>query len=228
MTTMAATDAQIIVAAARWTNETQYLRDFITKNRTPCIVKVVKGQYGTIGVPSLSNPGLQSIVLLLSTGKRRKVIAQAVKFKENRVVPVGSRISIPVSYNGWFELLSEEGRSIKCVESVADLSKMKFDDKYLIRDTIKCLVGKGVNSLFVKIANVKLIFCSENYRCGHHKWISTRRRIENDKRGRNNNVVWRGTSTIIEKSPFKMSRLQRQYFTVKFRSERPIFTDRNR
>lgn len=78
---MAATDGQIIVAAARWADEATYLRDFVGKYRLPAVIKITKGQYGGLGVPTLPAPGLQSTALLVSAGRRRKIVAQAVKIK---------------------------------------------------------------------------------------------------------------------------------------------------
>lgn len=89
---MAATDAQITVAAARWADEGSYLREFVGKHHLPAVVKIIKGQYGGLGVPTLPSPGLQSTALLISVGRRQKIIAQAVKIKEGRrLVCVGPR-----------------------------------------------------------------------------------------------------------------------------------------
>ncbi|XP_014249461.1 uncharacterized protein LOC106666642 [Cimex lectularius] len=138
-----ATDGQIIVAAARWSDEALYLKDF-TNNRTfPVVVKFVKGQYGGFGVPSLPNPGLQSTALLLSTGNKHKILAQAVKIKEGRrVVGVGPKIEIPESYPGYFELLSEEGRGMKAIETVAELARKMPDTGFLVREPIRALMAK--------------------------------------------------------------------------------------
>jgi hypothetical protein len=78
---MAATDGQIVVAAARWADEATYLREFVAKYRLPVVIKITKGQYGGLGVPTLPAPSLQSTVLLVSAGRRRKIVAQAVKIK---------------------------------------------------------------------------------------------------------------------------------------------------
>ncbi|KAF7997501.1 hypothetical protein HCN44_006072 [Aphidius gifuensis] len=135
---MAATDGQIVVAAARWADESTYLREFITKYRLPAVIKITKGQYGGFGVPTLPAPSLQSTALLVSAGRRRKIVAQAVKIKEGRrVVGVGPRLAIPDSYSGYFEILSEEGRAVRSIESVNELSRRCPDDGALVRDTIR-------------------------------------------------------------------------------------------
>ncbi|KAJ8925972.1 hypothetical protein NQ315_009827 [Exocentrus adspersus] len=125
---MAATDGQITVAAARWADEGSYLREAST---------------GGLGVPTLPSPGLQSTALLVSAGKRQKIIAQAVKIKEGRrLVCVGPRLVIPATYAGYFELLSEEGRAVRCIESVAELARRRPEEGCLVRETIRGVQAK--------------------------------------------------------------------------------------
>lgn len=140
---MAATDGQIVVAAARWAEEATYLRDFVTKHRLPAVIKITKGQYGGLGVPTLPAPSLQSTALLASAGRRRKIVAQAVKIKEGRrVVGVGPKLAIPDSYVGFFEILSEEGRAVRGIESVSELSRRCPEEGALVRETIRGIACK--------------------------------------------------------------------------------------
>ncbi|KAK0080809.1 hypothetical protein PV325_013292 [Microctonus aethiopoides] len=140
---MAATDGQIVVAAARWADESTYLREFVSKHRLPAVIKITKGQYGGFGVPTLPAPSLQSTALLVSAGRRRKIVAQAVKIKEGRrVVGVGPRLAIPDSYSGYFEILSEEGRAVRGIESVNELSRRCPDVGALVRETIRGIACK--------------------------------------------------------------------------------------
>ncbi|CAH0552034.1 unnamed protein product [Brassicogethes aeneus] len=140
---MAATDGQITVAAARWAEEGSYLREFVSKHRLPAVVKIIKGQYGGLGVPTLPSPGLQSTAMLVSAGKRQKIVAQAVKIKEGRrLVCVGPRLVIPETYTGYFELLSEEGRAVRCVESVIELARRRPEEGCLVRETIRGVQAK--------------------------------------------------------------------------------------
>ncbi|CAK1547609.1 unnamed protein product [Leptosia nina] len=140
---MAATDGQVVVAASRWSDEGHYLREFVIKNRLPNVAKIIKGQYGGLGVPTLPSPGLQSTALIVSAGKRKKIIAQAIKLKEGRrMVSVGPRIAIPDSYKGYFELLSEEGRAVRCIESVAELARRKLEDGCLVREAVRVICAK--------------------------------------------------------------------------------------
>lgn len=140
---MAATDGQIVVAAARWADEGLYLREFVAKQRLPAVVKIIKGQYGGLGVPTLPSPGLQSTALLVSAGRRHKIVAQSVKMKEGRrVVGVGPRIAIPDTYAGYFELLSEEGRAVRCIESVLELARRRVESGCLVREQIRAISAR--------------------------------------------------------------------------------------
>ncbi|KAL1110411.1 hypothetical protein AAG570_007942 [Ranatra chinensis] len=139
-----ATDGQVVTAAARWTDEALYLKDFAARQEFPAVVKIVKGQYGGLGVPSLPNPGLQSTALLVSAGRRNKIVAQAVKLKEGRrLVGAGPRIAIPDTYGGYFEILSEEGRAARCIESVAELARRKPESGCLVREPVRAVTREG-------------------------------------------------------------------------------------
>lgn len=140
---MAATDGQIVVAAARWAEEGSYLREFVSKHRLPAVVKIIKGQYGGLGVPTLPSPGLQSCALLVSAGTRHKIVAQAVKIKEGRrIIGIGPRLAIPDTYAGYFELLSEEGRAVRCMESVAELARRRPEEGCLVREAVRGIAAR--------------------------------------------------------------------------------------
>lgn len=135
---MAATDGQIILAASRF-GDTQpvYLKDF-AKTDLPAVGKIVKGQYYNLGVPTLSNPSLQSTALFLNAGRKYQILAQPIKIKEGRKSSnVGPKVLIPETYPGYFELLSEDGRSTRCIESVLELSKRR-NFRVLVRETVRC------------------------------------------------------------------------------------------
>lgn len=51
--------------------------------------------------------------------------------------PTGSKVLIPETYSGYFELLSEDGRSTRCIETVLDLSKRR-NFRVLVRETFRC------------------------------------------------------------------------------------------
>ncbi|XP_043463688.1 uncharacterized protein LOC122499415 [Leptopilina heterotoma] len=159
---MAATDGQIIVAAARWSDEATYLREFVSKYRLPTVIKITKGQYGGLGVPTLPAPSLQSTALLLSAGRRRKIVAQAVKIKEGRrVIGVGPRLAIPDSYQGYFEILSEEGRAVRGIESVNELSRKCPEEGALVRETIRGIACKIEDETIIVAEGSKTIITGE-------------------------------------------------------------------
>lgn len=58
-------------------------RDF-AKTDLPAVAKIVKGQHQNLGVPTLSNPSLQSTALFLNAGKKYQILAQPIKIKEGR------------------------------------------------------------------------------------------------------------------------------------------------
>lgn len=131
---MAVTDVNGVLATARWSEDGYYLKEFIHKYKLPQIGKVVKGQYLNLGVSTLSSPSLNSNVLVASAGRKTRVIAQCVKFKDGKkVIPVGPKLAIPESYEGFFEILSEDGRCVRCIENVSELAR-RFPDSVLVRD----------------------------------------------------------------------------------------------
>ncbi|XP_017149385.1 uncharacterized protein LOC108160106 [Drosophila miranda] len=135
---MAATDGQIILAASRFGDATPvYLRDF-SKQPLPAVAKILKGQHQALGVPTLSAPSLQSTALFLSAGKKYQILAQPIKIKEGRKpTNVGAKVLIPETYGGYFELLSEDGRSTRCIDSVLELSRRR-NARVLVRETFRC------------------------------------------------------------------------------------------
>lgn len=135
---MAATDGQIILAASRFGDTIPvYLKDF-SKQELPAVAKIVKGQHQNLGVPTLSNPSLQSTALFLNAGKKYQILAQPIKIKEGRKpTNVGPKVLIPETYPGYFELLSEDGRSTRCIDSVLELSKRR-NLRVLVRETFRC------------------------------------------------------------------------------------------
>jgi len=140
---MAVTDVNGVLTTARWSEDAYYLKEFVHKYKLPQIGKVVKGQYLNLGVSTLSSPSLNSNVLLASAGRKTRVIAQCVKFKDGKkVIPVGPKLAIPESYEGFFEILSEDGRSVRCIENVSELAR-RFPDSVLVRENIKAFVSKS-------------------------------------------------------------------------------------
>ncbi|GIY05097.1 CABIT domain-containing protein, partial [Caerostris extrusa] len=134
---MALPEAAPYLASVQWSHEGRPLREFASKIPLPQPAKIIKGQHQNLGVPSLPSPNLCQFVLVSSAGKHLKVIAQCVKVKDGRrMAPLGPRLALPHDYEGWFEILSEEGRAVRCIESVAELARRK-PRSCLVRDSIK-------------------------------------------------------------------------------------------
>ena len=115
----------------------------------------MKGQHrkSGVGVPSPSTPALNQTIFWLRVETKSKVIGQCVKFKDSRgsslprAVAVGPRLEVSEDYDGWFEILSEDGRSVKTIDSVAELAK-RFPQKCLLREGMKAsLTSKTDNGL---------------------------------------------------------------------------------
>jgi hypothetical protein len=136
-------DMTTMLSSVTWSDEQLYLKEFVHKHELPYIVRVVKGQYLNLGVPSLSNPSLHSTLLVVGLGKKKRIIGQCVKFKDNhKVVAVGPKLAVPAGFDGFFEILSEDGRSVKCIESVSELVR-RFPDSVLVRENVKAFVSKS-------------------------------------------------------------------------------------
>ena len=140
---MAVGDVSTVLSTVRWSEDSYYLKEFLHKYKLPQVGRVVKGQYLSLGASTLSSPGLNSNVVLANAGRKVRVIAQCVKFKDGKkVVPVGPKLAIPESYDGFFEILSEDGRSVRCIDSVSDLAR-RYPDSVLVRENIKAFVSKS-------------------------------------------------------------------------------------
>lgn len=143
---MAGSDGAILLTTARWGNTGQvlseespqmYLHEVVKSGELPQLVRIVKGSYLGLGAPSLPNPSLSSTALVASAGSSLRLAVQCLKFKDNhKTVNVGPKLAIPESFDGYFEILNEDGRAVRCIESVAELSR-KSPDSCLLRQSVK-------------------------------------------------------------------------------------------
>lgn len=137
------------LSAVKWAEESYSPVEFVANTQLPQVGKVIKGQIQgqQIGVPTAATPSLNQTIFWLKVCKKTRVMAQCVKFKEIRGSPVqravvtGPRLEISEDYQGWFEILSEDGRSARSIDSVVELVK-RFPRKVLVREAIKVLTGK--------------------------------------------------------------------------------------
>lgn len=151
---MAGSDGAILLTTARWTGSSGgmisnssssqsdesphvYLHDVVKSGELPQLVRIVKGSYLGLGAPSLPNPSLSSTALVASAGPSLRLAVQCLKFKDNhKTVNVGPKLAIPETFDGYFEILNEDGRAVRGIESVAELAR-KFPDSCLVRQNIK-------------------------------------------------------------------------------------------
>ncbi|KAK2167481.1 hypothetical protein LSH36_27g06050 [Paralvinella palmiformis] len=127
-------------APIQWTEQAVHLRDFAAKHSIPNAIKVTKGQYRNIGV----SKSVHSELYLHSIHTTNKVLAEAIRLKEGKTKMTVSeqKYSLPMSYKGWFELLSQDGKSVKAIQNVQELARF-FPPTCLVRENIKGFVGNG-------------------------------------------------------------------------------------
>ncbi|XP_076341236.1 uncharacterized protein LOC143241841 isoform X2 [Tachypleus tridentatus] len=144
------------LSAVKWGDEDYYLKEFTEKFPLPQVAKIVKGQYLNVGLSSFSSPNPNNTVFLVTGGKRIKVAAQCVKFKDKRrVIIVGPKLAIPDNYDGWFEILSEGGQPVRCIENVAELAK-RFPSMCLVRENIKVFTSKSEENISDKTKTLQV------------------------------------------------------------------------
>jgi len=132
------------------------LKDFASKCHVPSFAKVVKGNYMTLGASKFSLSKQHQEVFVHSVKVGVKVLAHCLRrvevptstltrpgraqpYSSVRLYSLDQRLAVPISYQGWFELLSEDGKSARPLTSVHELSKVK-PEKCLVRENIKAYV----------------------------------------------------------------------------------------
>jgi len=125
-----------------WDTFTVPLKDITTKCEVPVVAKIVKGQFHNLGVTKIPLKRLHQDVVVHSVKTGVKILAHSVaKFegrdgRRTRIQSLDQRLSIPLSYQGWFELLSEDGRCMRPIDSVYRLAR-ESPKKCLVRLNIK-------------------------------------------------------------------------------------------
>lgn len=134
-----------------WGTDAVPLRDFAAKRPVPGFAKVVKGNYMTLGANKFSFQKQYQEVFIHSIKVGVKVLAHCLRrvdattisrrgnhnvYMATKLYAVDQRLAIPISYQGWFELLSEDGKSARPIGSVHELSKVR-PDRCLVRENIK-------------------------------------------------------------------------------------------
>ncbi|XP_064625278.1 uncharacterized protein LOC135486428 [Lineus longissimus] len=125
-----------------WVGQSVLLKDFKHSYTTPNIVKVVQGEYMNIGANRSGGEEKESEVLLHSIQNTSKILALNMRLTDaRRVEQTSQKLSIPMTYEGWFEVLSEDGRVIRAIESIKDLARI-FPHTCLVRENIKAYLSK--------------------------------------------------------------------------------------
>lgn len=130
---------------AVWDSQALTLRDVLMQVDVPTLGKIVKGQFMNLGVSKIPFRSLQQEVLIHSIKTNIKVLSHSVQRIDGRdgrvrLQPLEQRLSIPITYQGWFELLSEDGRSARPIDSVLTLAKVK-PNRCLVRQNIKAFMA---------------------------------------------------------------------------------------
>lgn len=106
---------------------------------TPCVVRVTE----TPSNSHLPAKLVQEDLLLHSIIPHRKVICQCVDFvsKDGQIYFSSQRFSIPLGYNGWFEILSEDGKTISPSKTIEHIAQ-RAPDKFLVRSRTKAYLSE--------------------------------------------------------------------------------------
>lgn len=142
-------DAAKCVSYVKWEDRDYLLPDFIDKYELPQVAKITCGY-----LPNFrdwkSLPKTQSqFVLLMQKVNKIKVCAQFVQFHHGRQEVIGPNLAIPNDYEGWFEILSENGKSSNCTKTLAEIVQMK--SRY-------CLVRQDVKAYLPEVVGSKMAF----------------------------------------------------------------------
>lgn len=117
-----------------WSAQSTPLKDFSDKHPVPNIVKVTKGQYRNVG----ASKSVHNTLYLHTVTTSKKVVVEGVKIKEGKkaVVIDHKKYAVPLTYQGWFEVLSEDGKAIRPIGTVQDLAVVSTQahiQKFLVR-----------------------------------------------------------------------------------------------
>ncbi|XP_021943442.1 uncharacterized protein LOC110842043 [Folsomia candida] len=141
-----ASEVAALLRETRWNNSGgeagSYLTDIVKSGQIlPLVAKVSQGSYSGL------TAGCH--VLLISCGHTHSLVGQCVKFKKKtgvstttRVSPFGPTLLIPSTFQGHFEILNEEGRSVPSFLSVEAMSR-SGTKSCLVRDPFKAWLAEG-------------------------------------------------------------------------------------
>ena len=128
----------------KWSEGTVHLKDLASvQHSVPAVVRVTKGQYRNIGV----SKSVFNELYIHSIAKNQKVLAEGLKIKDSKkIIKTEQKFSLPVTYCGWFEVLSADGKSIKSITSIRQLMKV-FPSHCLVRANTKAITESAGGDL---------------------------------------------------------------------------------
>ena len=140
----ATTSVPALMPVVEWDSQSVQLKDFADRYSVPNVVRVTKGQYRNIGVAKSQFGSLY----VHSVQGTRSIVAECIKVREGKRANATSnqKYAVPLSYQGWFEVLSEDGKAIKPIPSVQDLYRV-FPHSCLVRENIKAYITKDNGQL---------------------------------------------------------------------------------
>lgn len=134
----------VLGSTAVWSDELCRLKDFPKRHALPAIALVQKGTYRGIGQGQSQG---QQVIYIHEVKTGQKILAEGVKQKalgdvvrQNSRKGRGMKYSFPVTYGGWFEVLSEDGKPIQPIQGVEELSKAA-PQQCLVREAFKAPVS---------------------------------------------------------------------------------------
>lgn len=134
----------VLGSTAVWSDELCRLKDFPKRHALPAIALIQKGTYRGIGQGQSQG---QQVIYIHEVKTGQKILAEGVKQKalgdvvrQNSRKGRGMKYSFPVTYGGWFEVLSEDGKPIQPIQGVEELSKAA-PQQCLVREAFKAPVS---------------------------------------------------------------------------------------
>ncbi|KAL8590225.1 hypothetical protein ACOMHN_010420 [Nucella lapillus] len=158
--TAANTTTTTTATTPEWGWEAVSLKDLAVKRKVPGFARVVKGSYMTIGASRFSLQKRHHDIFVHSVKVGVKVLGHCLKRVDKpphrrdqgsrgvmtRVSATDQRLTVPITYQGWFELLSEDGKSARSITGVQELART-FPSRCLVRENIQGYFTAGDGQL---------------------------------------------------------------------------------
>ena len=133
----------VLPSVVVWGDETRKLKDFAApQGERGVMAKIIRGQYRSVG----AEKGMQNLIYIHCVDTCQNILADGFKVSGTRVIRSEQKFALPITYQGWFELLSEDGKAIKSISNVEDLAKV-FPHWCLVRENFRAPISeKGVDN----------------------------------------------------------------------------------